>query len=157
MKISKFGRWKIKYDPKATSHCYAQLPHGSGCLCHDCRNFMAATHAAFPAKFRAIARELGVSLNKPAELCHYCREDSGLHLVGGWYHFVGQIVSGADAMKPVGECGWTHDFEKLPSGFESGFTSRLDLVPAPFKKPKLVQQLNFTTRIPWVIPEPEST
>ena len=154
--ILEAGRWKIDCDPVTTARCYASFPVGVDCSCADCRNFMAAGDQAFPTKFRAIAHDLGVDISKPAELSHCCREPSGLHLSGGWFHFVGSILSGADAWKTAGGESWTQALEPLFDGFEFGFTARLALVRDPFRGHSVVQ-LEFMTRIPWVIPDVETT
>src|SRR5262245_43183245 len=72
------GRWLIEYDDAATRRCYAQLPVGTGCDCNECRNFDAAAGQTFPPEFLALVDALGVDPTKPAELCHWYREPSGL-------------------------------------------------------------------------------
>lgn len=146
------GRWKIECDPATTLSCYSSLPVGVDCSCADCRNFMAAVDRAFPDEFRAIARDLGVDLTKPAELAHRGCETAGLHLSGGWFHLVGAVLHGADAWTEVGPGSWTGALEQLVPGFEFGFSSRLALVRDPFLQHPVVQ-LEFATRVPWVISE----
>jgi hypothetical protein len=154
--LFRIGRWEIECDPDTTAACYSQLPLGSGCDCLYCRNFLAALDSAFPAQWAALLHSLGIDIRKPAELAHYCREDSGLFVTGGWFHLVGEILAGADAQVPVGDNAWTSAFERLTGETEFGFTNRLDLVRDPFKGRRLIQ-LDFLTRVPWVIdaPEPE--
>lgn len=154
--ILDLARWRIEFDSAATEDGYSQLRDGIACDCADCRNFMAASDVAFPASFRAIAGRLGIDLDKPAELSHCCREPSGLHLSGGWFHFVGAILSGADAWTAEGVNSWTQALEPLSKEFEFGFTVRLSLVPPPFQGQSLVQ-LEFMTRVPWVIQDAETT
>jgi hypothetical protein len=150
MRIVDVGRWKLDCDVVATALCYSALPNYH-CSCGDCRNFMAALDAAFPRDFRLMASQLGVDPSKPAEVWHYNRETSGLHYYGGMFHLVGRIVSGMDAIKPTCEV----DFEKLPSGFEFGFSNKLALIEEPFRERQVVE-LNFATLAPWVISDPES-
>ena len=148
MNIS-LGRWQLECDRDATVACYASLPVGIDCTCAECRNFTAAHEHAFPAEFQAIAHQLGIDLTKPAELAPFSREPSGLYVMGGWYHFVGAIRSGADAWGEKGR----GNFEPLVKGLEFGFTSQLLLVAAPFRRHE-VAQLEFETRVPWVLDEP---
>ena len=110
---------------------------------------MAALEHAFPPAFRILADTLGIDLSKPAELCHWCREPSGLLRTGGWFHFVGSIVSGSDAIQQVGTTG-IFRLEQLGQTFELGFTSQLALVPDAFRSHSLTQ-LEFETFVPWVI------
>jgi hypothetical protein len=153
--ILTLGRWTIECDPKATSACYSSLRVGSGCDCTDCRNFIDALDLAFPDKVREFLISLGIDTRKPAELCHYGREESGIHCTAGWFHVVGSIRSGADAWTPRGENGWVADLHRLEEGIELGFTDRLSLVPESFKQQRIVQ-LEFVTRVPWVIADTES-
>src|SRR5262245_13388705 len=111
------GRWLIDHDPELTRCCFARVPAGPGCDCAYCRNFNAGAGKPFPAEFQVLAESLGVNVQKPAELCHYCREKSGLYFTGGWYHLVGSIVSGADLVQASNECA----FERLAPQFEIGF------------------------------------
>lgn len=147
------SRWLIDHDPDATRRCYAALAVGTGCDCNQCRNFDAAAGQAFPPAFAALASSLGIDPAKPAELCHYYRDPSGLHVTGGWFHLVGSIVTGEDVMRRSGTVG-TFRFEELVPGFEFGFSARLALVGAAFAGLPLVQ-LEFMTRVPWVLAEPE--
>jgi len=62
-------------------------------------------------------------------------------------------MAGEDVLKWVGNHG-TYQFEALASGFEFGLSSRLALVPEAFAGLPLVQ-LEFVTRVPWVLAEQE--
>jgi hypothetical protein len=140
------ARWLIEHDPEATRRCYAQLPVGTGCGCNQCRNFDAAVEKAFPSEFRSLTDALGVDVAKPAELCHWFRESSGLYLTGGWFHFIGSILAGEDVMQ-VSDGTGTFRFEQLVPGFEFGFGAKLGCVGEPFRGHQLVQ-LEFQTRVP---------
>src|SRR5439155_15316125 len=120
-----------------------------GCNCNQCRNFDAAAGRTFPSEFLALADTLGVDPTKPAELCHWCRESSGLYLTGGWFHFVGTILTGEDVMHWSDGTG-TFRFEKLIPGLEYGFTAHRALVREVFSGLPVVQW-EFQTRVPWVL------
>src|SRR6267142_1334924 len=79
---------------------------------------------------------------------------SGKHLYGGWFHFVGSILSGADAAKQVAENLWQPDLERISENFNLGFSSRVELARKPFVGLRLVQ-LEFTAEVPWVLTTPE--
>lgn len=147
------GRWLIDCDPDTTRRCYAQLPVGTGCSCQQCRNFDAAAGRTFPPEFVRLLDTLGVDPTKPAELCHWCREPSGLYLTGGWFHLVGSIVAGKDLVEWVNNVGLMR-FEELVPGLKFGFSSYLALVREVFEGLPLIQ-LKFETRVPWVLAEPE--
>ena len=114
---------------------------------------MAAVDKIFPKEFVSIANLLGIDIRKPAELCYYGRENSGLCITGGWFHMVGQILSGHDAMKPVSESSGVYELEKLTDNFEIGFTENVALVRTPFEGKHLVQ-LEFIARIPSALLQP---
>lgn len=88
---------------------------------------------------------------KPAELCHYGREASGLHLTGGWFHFVGSMLAGGDSLRWENNVG-IFEFVELVPGFKYGLTKHLALVPEVFAGFPLVQ-LEFETHVPWVLAE----
>jgi len=147
------ARWLVDFDPDVTRRCYAQLAIGTGCGCDQCRNFDKAVEKAFPPEFRSLADALGLDIAKPAELCHWYREPSGLYVTGGWFHFVGSILVGDDVMQMSGSTG-TFRFEQLVPGFEFGLGAQLALVREPFDGHPVVQ-LEFQTGVPWVLVEPE--
>ena len=153
--ISTIGRWTIEHQPDVTRQCYEARPEGPGCNCADCQNFMAALDKAFPREFLSLAELLGIDLGKPAELSHYGQDNSASqYLTGGWYHVAAKILSGRDAMRQTSETSGEYDMEKLAGDFEFGFTNNLALVSPPFAD-KQVVQLEFMTRVPWVLSEPK--
>ena len=141
--------WQIECDPQATRAAYESFPPGTECSCDQCRNFNAAAGSTFPPEFIALASSLGVDPSKPAELMHWCREPSGLYLTGGWFHFIGSIISGADSHQHPDGTG-TVSYEALAPGVEVGLTRHNALVPATFSG-LAVCQLEFQTRVPWVL------
>jgi hypothetical protein len=147
--ISTIGRWTIDHQPGITWQCYQAMPENLGCDCAGCRNFLAVSDRAFCSEFLSIADVLGVDIRKPIELCHYGQEQNGLHLTSGWFHVVGQILSGRDAMKQMDETSGVFDLERIGNA-EFGFTDNLALISKPFADKHLIQ-LEFTTHVPWVI------
>jgi hypothetical protein len=144
---AKIGRWSIRFDPEATRALYARS-HEIACTCWDCANFQAAGVAAFPPAFLELLERLGIDPAEPAELCHYGISGNPMP-TQGWFHFVGQLDSGADAWRQVSDSGYTLDAEPFPDIDSIGFSSRLALVPEAFEGQPLVQ-LEFEATIPWV-------
>jgi hypothetical protein len=99
---------------------------------------------------RSLLEKLGISPNREVEIYHMARLESGRHLYGGWFHFVGSIISGADAAEKVAENIWRPNLEESSEYFCMGFSSRLELVREPFARLPLVQ-LEFTAKVPWVL------
>ena len=128
------------------------------CSCFLCRNFAAAFEHAYPPPVRQLFETFGIDYQKAAEVYQTHRSDSGLHHYGGWFHFVGEIKSGADAWQQVGKDpnSFSGHLEPFNDRFSIGFTSRLDLVREPFQGKPLVQ-LEFATQVPWVISDAEES
>ena len=155
MDIAQIGRWKIQCDPEATREAFLRVPHGSpeSCGCADCLNFAAARHRAYPSPVLSIFNQLGIDSQKESEIWHTHRDEKGLHHYGGFFHFIGAIESGRDAMVKMNGHG-TYDFEPIGELFEWGLTSETALVPNSFAGSPVIQ-FEFAARIPWVVEMPE--
>ena len=103
----------------------------------------------------ALFDKLGISFSREVEIYHMARLQSGKHLYGGWFHFVGSILSGADAAKPIAKNLWQPNLEKVTEDFGLGFSSRIGLLRRPFEGKPIVQ-VEFTATVPWIISSPES-
>ena len=156
MKTIAIRRWIVQTDLEATRTALSNRPLGSpeSCGCSHCLNFAAARDRAYPSEVLAIFEQLGMDSHKESEIWHYCREESGLHHYGGFFHFVGIIESGKDAKQMVNGHG-IFDLELIGDDFEFGLTSNVALVPKSFAGARVVQ-LEFQTKIPWVLDIPES-
>jgi hypothetical protein len=152
VKEIRFGRWELEADPEATSEAYANVPKSGPeeCSCEPCKNFIAARERVYPAEVLALFEKLGIPFDREAEVYHMARMESGKHFYGGWFHFVGSILSGADAAKQVAENVWRPDLEKVTEDFRLGFSSRAELLRKPFEGKPIVQ-VEFTANVPWVI------
>lgn len=153
MKVGTFGRWTIQFDSVVTAQYYSLRQPGPGCNCSSCRNFMMALDKAFPASFLSNSKILGIDISKPIEVCSFgCQ--SGLHIMNGWFHLVGQIVSGNDVWKEnPGKC-YSGDFEIVNETFEFGFSKRVPEQIYCFNDSPLIA-IEFITRIPWLLSEEE--
>ena len=156
MTVKTVGRWQIEFDPAATASCYKEIVANWYCDCAPCRNFLALGDKVFPRFALNLFEQLGVDVWKPAEVYHNAREENGLHNYGGWFHFVGRVESGADALRQVGNepCSGVFELEPVGENFKFGFSNCLGLVPKQFDK-KAIVQLEFITQVEWTIAEPE--
>lgn len=132
-----FGRWTLDTDPAATRAAYAKIAIGSpeSCGCDPCLNFAASREATYPPAFRSLLSDLGVAFDREAEIYHNCRLESGLHSYGGWFHFVGSIVSGSDALVPIDANTGTFDLHRITDHFSAGVSVRTALVDQAFDSP----------------------
>jgi hypothetical protein len=146
------GRWQLGCDRESTRKAYAAVSMGGPeeCGCEPCLNFAAARDQIYEPEVRALLEKLGVSPNREVEIYHMARLESVRHLYGGWFHFVGSIISGADAAEKIAENMWRPNLEEISEYFSLGFSSRLELVREPFAGLPLVQ-LEFTAKVPWVL------
>lgn len=151
-----FGSWELEADPEATREAYSNVPEGGPeeCPCEPCKNFIAAREQVYPAQVLALFDRLGISFDREVEVYHMARTKSGKHFYGGWFHFVGRIVSGGDAVKQVAENVWQPDLKTVTEDFSLGFRSRAELLRKPFEGKPIVQ-VEFTANVPWVISSPE--
>lgn len=149
----RIARWVVEHDTEATRACYAGIPQGTGCACFGCRNFDAAIGKTFPSEFVALADALGINPSKPVQLDLWQREVPGLWLNGGWFHFVGSLLEGKDALQWSGNLG-NLQLEQFVPGLEIGLSAQADLVAEQFNGHQIVQ-MYFRTHVPWVLNEDE--
>jgi hypothetical protein len=150
----RFKRWVMLAEPDLTARVYAAIERGGAdaCGCAPCRNFAAARAQIYPPEVLALFAELGIDSTREAEIYHVARITPGRHSYGGWFHFVGALQSGNDS-KTALEDGQTRvSFEPVTPQFAVAFTSRVDLVPAPFERAPLLQ-LEFAAEVPWLLPD----
>lgn len=156
MRTLEFARWKLDSDAESTRECHAKLDAGAPehCGCEPCKNFARQRAEAYPQSALELFERLGVAANREAEIYHMARLQSGRHLYGGWFHFVGAIVEGRDAAMQVTENVWRPDLESVSEWFKLGFSSRLALVPKAFEGLQVVQ-LEFNAQLPWTLESSE--
>lgn len=151
MPVVTFRDWVLDVDDDVTRAAYARARTGGAesCGCDTCRNFVAARSRVYPDEVRALLADLGIDPAKEGEAYWVHRSADGLHHYGGWFHFVGSIVSGPPVRERVGGSAWQrHLVEVTPTfalGFEADATApRLD----PLDGLQAVQ-VEFDAAIPW--------
>ena len=136
----------LDFDSSATREIYRRI-HAAppfACDCNTCNNWRACDKGIPPKQFLELLTTLAVNFDYPAEVYHLMRTDTGLHLYGGWYHFVGAIRSGMD-----------NDSKSLVyDSWAVTFHDRVNLVDNRFDSLPTVQ-LEFSANMPWVLPTPE--
>lgn len=73
----------------------------------------------------------------------------GLHLIDGWFHFKGRILTGKNCRVPFSSTGHTIDLTQVTDVFSIGFSVGSDLTF--FAETNGLVQIEFATFIPWVI------
>jgi hypothetical protein len=153
MKIMNIGDWILEVDVERTKDFY-QAYHQitEGCDCLFCKNFVTAVEL-LPKPVLDLFRSLGIDPTKEGEVSEYCENEDGTHLYGGFYHIVGQLISGPECWVKTSEEGShlaTINLIEI-SGFTFGFTYGISLLPDGFPEPAL--QLEFQGSIPWMLDE----
>jgi len=144
------ANWIIEFDKETTKSTYAAMPLEMSCNCNICRNFSTAI-SMIPKEVCVFFEELGIEPAKPSEIYENIFENDYV-LYGGFYHIVGNYLSGDDIWQPISENSKnqnTTSFFKIIDGFQIGFTRDLALIPKNFPYPVLQMEINFT--LPWIL------
>jgi len=146
-----FAGWILICDVDATRFAYAGMALGGPeeCGCLHCQNFVAARSQLYPPAVLALFEQLGIDSTRETEVYHLAPNGSDadgppetrMHRYGGWFHAIGEVVTDrAEYEVP------SQDFQLtiIPGGA---------VVPSSFPDTPLFR-LEFSVRVPWVLPEP---
>jgi len=131
----------VRYDREATAAIYAGLDGGwaEECQCVGCRNLMAQRDAVYPSAFRELLNRLGIDPNKEAEAVADGPLENGLHHYGGWFFFVGEMVTAGEGISEVSD-----------SPYFAYFFNRVGPCPKAFRGgPHL--GIEFIAHIKWIL------
>ena len=145
-----FRDWELIVDKQLTTSTYDQATMGGadGCSCNECKNFQSYRDRLYPAEIMQLLNDLGIDYKKESEICHYCRQDDGLHHYGGWFHFKGHF-KGKDCTSWTSENSYTFDLTTISETFSIGFRKASDLTF--FENKDDLVQIEFEVKIPWTI------
>ncbi len=148
-----FKDWKFEVDKNLTEYNYENLKFGGAdsCDCKDCKNYVQYRENIFPEEVKLLFNSLGIDYKKDVEILSYESLPNDLHHVGGWFVFIGKMLSGNDCSKCLPSGGSTLDLFELTSNFSIGFTNKISY--SYFEKNLDLVQVEFQTNIPWVISE----
>lgn len=154
MEQIRFMDWQLEVDPAATGRAQAARESGSpeSCGCLHCRNLAAARYLVCPREFSELLGRLGIADNRESEVYHCGEVEPGLHFYGGWFHFVGRMVTGPEC-HTGGLTGGPIELKDLSERFSVGFTQESALVPPSFPAGS-IGQVEFSAKVPWVLSEP---
>ncbi len=147
----KFRDWTFEVDKEQTERTYREIS-GSGadtCGCNDCKNYVAYRAKVFPKEIIDLFSSLGVDFRKEVEITAWETLPNGLHRIGGWFHFKGQVLTAKDYRVPLPSGGHTFDLTPITGNFSIGFAEGSDLTF--FEDKTELVQVEFDTSIPWVI------
>ena len=137
------GKQTVVFDRDATINLYQKTITVAGsetCDCIPCKNFAAQKENVFPVEFLALLEQLGIDWAKEWEAFEYDWNESNTSepvLYGGWFLFVGKLVSGSET-PPA-----------LRDGF--AFWVATSFPTGTLESPARLCAVQFLTRIPWVL------
>ena len=134
----------IRYDRAATAAIYASLKGGwaEKCGCVGCRNLLAQRDVIYPAAFRELLDRLGIDPNREGEAVADGPLKNGLHHYGGWFFFVGEMVTEGKQITQVSD-----------SPHFGYFFTRNGPCPEAFRgAPHL--GIEFVAHLKWILNEP---
>ena len=137
------GDQTVRYDREATSAIYASLRNGwaEDCGCVGCRNLAAQRDVIYPASFRELLHQLGIDPNREAEAFLNGPLENGLYYYGGWFFFVGEMVTAGELLSHASD-----------SPYFTYFFTRAGHCPREFRDgPKLA--IEFEAHIKWILDE----
>ena len=149
--IIKFKDWTFEVHKELTEQAYKSIS-GSGantCGCNDCKNYVAYRDQVFPQEVIDLFSDIGIDYRKEVEITSWETLPSGLHHIGGWFHFKGRVLTGKDYRVPIPSGGHTFDLTRITDNFLIGFAEGNDLTF--FEDKTGLVQVEFDTNIPWVI------
>ena len=128
--------WIFDCNVEVTRKAYETILAGGAetCECTGCKNFLAQRDAVFPDEVLALFNELGINYKRDAEIYHIARLRPEVHQYGGWFHFVGNIVT-----QPIGPANLDR--------FTIDFVPDNALAAKAFENQPLVQ-IEITAEIP---------
>ena len=144
------ARWIVDVDPVATADAYATLDLGSAerCGCADCHLFLAARESCFPRSVTQFLQNAGIPRDIDIEISTFGEVRDGIQLYSGFYHLVGTLVDGGDAIIPHPDGnGGSYNLASVTDAFSIGVTTRLSLLADAFPRDSTLQ-LEFTVELP---------
>ena len=137
------GKQAILFDQEATIDLYRKTVTVAGfkrCGCIPCKNFAGQKENVFPAEFLGLLDGLGIDWTKEWEAFEYDWDEGNTAepiLYGGWFLFVGKLVSGSET-PPA-----------LRNGF--AFWVATSFPTGTLPSPSQLCAIQFLAKIPWVL------
>jgi hypothetical protein len=145
-----FRDWTLTVDREVTEPTYASVANGSaeGCKCNDCLNYVANRADAFPEEIKLLFGQLGVDYRKESKVSRMYKFKDGIHIYNGFFHFKGSF-EGKDCFVTSDGRNGSFSMTDIDESFSIGFRVADQL--AYFKRDDILVQIEFETKIPWVI------
>lgn len=141
MKDFRLGDQLVRYDREATVEAYRKVASGGAeqCGCSYCRNLVAQRDSVYPKAFKEILDQFGIDLHKEGEAYEMAPVGNGLHLYGGWFFFVGELIEKGEKQT------------ELAQDFQCFFGPAASLPAAEACFGNRVAAIEFVAKIRWVL------
>jgi len=144
MKQIRLLKWLLEVDINKTKEFYSKDRHL--CDCIYCGNYVEVSKT-ISSPLLEIFETLGIDPTKPSHVDEFGEMDGGLRLYIGHYHVVGKIIEGEYCTDSDWNETNTAELENYRFGFQKDLLFVPDDIPTP------VLQLEFETRLPWLLGE----
>lgn len=154
------GDQTIHYDRHATAQIYADVSTGwvERCRCVGCRNFLAQRETIYPRAFTELLDRLGIDPKKEAEAVLDGPLKNGLYHYGGWFFFVGEMLTGGDTWEAVPgtqvKIRRHHEHSEVcDSPYFGFFFTRFGPCPKEFPTVEPRLAIEFEAHVKWILAE----
>ena len=157
--IFRFSDYVLDIDVEHTRAFYAREDvriTSEQCSCQGCRNYDKAI-LAIPVSVLNFLESLGIDPRKPTEVYDVMGQLDEDRKVwyNGFYHVCGVRLQGEDAWVGIAEDLMHLDENRMyavDESFKVSFEEKALMIHKAFPEPVL--QMQISTRLPWVLPEP---
>ena len=151
MVILPFKEWTLTVDREATLTTYTSVANGSAadCDCSDCKNYLANREIVFPSMIKSLFNQLGIDYRKESEVWKMYKDEEGLHLYNGIFHFKGSFEGKSCEVPLPNTNNFTCSMTPIDEHFSLGFRYANDL--SYFTNNDNLVQVEFEVKLPWVI------
>lgn len=147
----KFKDWTFIVEKTRTKLRYKEVIQSGAdsCKCEYCLNYAMNRENVFPNEIIELFDQLGIDYRKEVEVTEWETFENGRIHIGGWFHFIGEILEGEKYKVPLPNGGTTYKLTKITDNFSIGFDYGNDLTF--FDNNEELVQVEFDTVIPWVL------
>ncbi|MBN2269446.1 MAG: hypothetical protein JXN61_02470 [Sedimentisphaerales bacterium] len=151
------AKWRVSFDPDATSKLYtlASAGYANSCDCDFCLNFVAQRDSVYPPTVREVLQQIGVDYRKETEISYVTTLAPDCHLYLGHFVFVGSVECLAESSDRSRQVSGLLEQVEVTEFFSWSFKDCKSgtFYKTPDGKPR--SELVFQTKLPWVLDLPE--
>ncbi len=154
MELVHFLDWVVRVDAARTRALYTEMPvEVDAAHCESCRNLATLIDAerAFAPALRLFLDQCGIDPRKTIDSFEVYDTPTGRYY-NGYFHVIGEIVSGADAYTPLKDGnGFSVDLRPCGTNFGAGITRQISFNWYPLHAERPLLQIDWGAELPWVL------